>query len=64
MIDDLIDLAYEFDAIEVTYVYKDPITDPDRQLTQVHSESKVKISDEVLMIIDTKIEKIRNSLIK
>lgn len=64
LVDDLIDLAYEFDAIEITYVYKDPTTNPELKLTHVHSVSKILISDEVLKKIDAKVEKIRNLLIK
>ncbi len=64
MVDELIDLAYDFDSIEVEYTYEEPTTYPENRLTQVHSQTKINISDDVLSIINTKIEKIRNDLIK
>ncbi len=64
MVDDLIDLAYEFDAIETVYKYKEPTTNPELKLTTVHSVSEIHITDEVLKIIDTKVKNIRNMLIK
>lgn len=64
LVDDLVDLAYEFDAIEVIYTYKEPTTNPELKLTQVHSVSEIKVSAEVLKKIDAKVETIRNLLIK
>jgi hypothetical protein len=64
LVDDLVDLAYEFDAIEVIYSYKEPTTKPELKLTQVHSVSEIKVSAEVLKKIDAKVETIRNLLIK
>ncbi len=64
LVDNLIDLAYEYDAIEVTYSYKEPTTQPELKLTHIHSVSEIKVTDEVLTIIDTKVDKIRNLLIK
>lgn len=64
LVDDLVDLAYEFDAIEVIYTYKEPTTKPELKLTQIHSVSEIKVSAEVLKKIDAKVETIRNLLIK
>jgi hypothetical protein len=64
LVDDLVDLAYEFDAIEVIYSYREPTTKPELKLTQVHSVSEIKVSAEVLKKIDAKVETIRNLLIK
>jgi hypothetical protein len=64
MIDDLIDLSYEFDAVETVYTYKEPTTIPEKKLTHIHSLSGVKVSDEVLKTIETKIDKIRNLVTK
>ena len=64
LIDSLIDLAYEFDAVETTYEYKKPNTIPESRLTKVHSVTKIVVSGQVLQIIDTKISKIRDLLIK
>jgi len=63
LVDQLIDLAYEFDSIQIDYTYVEPTTYPDKKLTQIHSESKIKISNEVMNVIKGKIESIRNSLI-
>ncbi len=64
LVDDLIDLAYEFDAIEKKYTYKEPTTKPELRLTQIHSVSEIVIPDDVLTIIGEKIDKIRNKIIK
>lgn len=64
LVDQLIDLAYDFDAVEVEYTYEEPTTYPERKLTQIHSRSSINISPEVLAIITGKLEKIRNELIK
>lgn len=64
LIEDLIDLSYEFDAVETAYKYVEPTTDPENKITKIHSETKIVISESVLNVIDSKIEKIRNLLIK
>jgi hypothetical protein len=62
-VDDLIDLAYEFDAIETKYTYKEPTIKPELQLTVIHSVSEIVISDDVLKVIERKIDKIRAKVI-
>ncbi|MGD9993336.1 MAG: hypothetical protein AB7S69_08550 [Salinivirgaceae bacterium] len=64
LVDDLIDLSYEFDAVETNYQYKEPTTLPGEKLTKVHSVTEIVVSDEVLTTIDAKITHIRNLLIK
>lgn len=64
LVDDLIDLAYEFDAIETSYKFIEPTTIPESKLTKVHSETKILVPEAVLSTIDTKISNIRNLLIK
>lgn len=64
LVDKLIDLAYDFDAIEVAYTYVEPTTYPENKLTQVHSQTEINMSEDVLAVIKTKIEDIRNDLIK
>ncbi len=64
LVDELIDLAYDFDSIEVLYTYVEPTAYPENKLTQVHSQTEINISDDILLIINEKIEKIRNDLIK
>jgi hypothetical protein len=64
LVDDLIDLAYEFDGVETTYEFKAPTTIPQSRITKVHSISKIVVSENVLKTIDTKVSNIRNLLIK
>lgn len=64
LVEDLIDLSYEFDAVETVYQYVEPTTDTENKLTHIHSSTKNVISDEVLGVIDSKVERIRNLLIK
>ncbi|MBI9066834.1 MAG: hypothetical protein JEZ09_06035 [Salinivirgaceae bacterium] len=64
LIEDLIDLSYEFDAVETAYKYVEPTTEPENKITRVHSETKIVITESVLKVIDSKIEEIRNLLIK
>jgi len=64
LVDDLIDLSYEFDGVETTYEFKAPTTIPQNRITKVHSISKIVVSESVLKTIDTKVSNIRNSLIK
>lgn len=62
LIDQLIDLAYDFDAIEIEYNYVKPVSDIANKTTTINSTSKVIISKEQLETITKKIEKIRNSI--
>jgi len=64
LVDDLIDLAYEFDGVETTYEYKAPTTIPENWITKIHSISKIVVSENVLKTIDMKVSNIRNLLIK
>lgn len=64
LLNDLIDLSYEFDAVETNYQFKSPTILPEEKLTKVHSVTEIVISDEVLTTIDAKITHIRNLLIK
>ena len=64
LVDELIDLSYEYDGITTEYTYVEPATLPEKHLTVVHSKSKVVVTKEMLTVIDSKIGKIRNSLIK
>ncbi len=62
--DDLIDVFYEYESVEMDYKYAEPTTYPDKKLTQIHSESKVVIPSEVFENIRNKITNIRKSLIQ
>lgn len=63
LIDQLIDLAYDFDAIDIEYKYVKPVTDVANKTTTINSSTKVIISKEQLETISKKIEKIRTSIV-
>lgn len=62
--DKLIDLAYDFDAIDIKYTYEPPTIDEKNRLTIINSKTEVIFSEEQLKTIAEKIEKIRNSIVK
>jgi hypothetical protein len=64
IVDDLIELANEFDGVENRYTFKQPETKADLRLTKIHSETKVIVSPEVLGKITNKIASIRELIIK
>jgi hypothetical protein len=64
LIDDFIDLAYDFDGITTDYVYAETEIIPEEKLAIINSQSKVNISEEQLQGIATKIDNIRNRIIK
>lgn len=61
-LDALIELAYDFDKVEVNYTYVAPTTDDAAKLTTVNSTSEVKISKDLIISITTKVAKIRASV--
>lgn len=63
LIDDLVDLAYEFDGIIYSYSYEQSEVNPDKKHTLVKSKSSVIISEYHLKTITNKISSIRNKLI-
>lgn len=63
LIEQLVDLAYEFDGIIYNYSYDDPVIDSANKLTVINSESRIVISDYHLNIIAEKITKIRDNII-
>lgn len=63
LIDDLVDLAYEFDGIIFSYSYSDSEVQEDKQHTLVNSQSNVIISEYHLETIANKISSIRNKII-
>lgn len=64
LIDGLIDLAYDFDAIEFTYTFEEPVTEADKNFTQVNGKSSTVITDEQLKTITNKIDVIRKKLVE
>ena len=63
LIESLIDLAYDFDGIDVHYTYKKPEVFADKKITIINSESQLVMSEEQLNMISEKITAIRNTII-
>jgi hypothetical protein len=63
LLDDLINLAYDFDAININYTYIKPTTDVDTRTTTINSASEVVISEAHLKTITDRVAEIRNGLI-
>ncbi len=64
LIESLIDLAYDFDGIDVHYTYKKPEVFANKKLTVINSESHLVMSDEQLNMISEKISVIRKTIIE
>ncbi|HUW07463.1 MAG TPA: hypothetical protein VMW01_14540 [Williamwhitmania sp.] len=64
LVDDLVDLAYEFDGIIYNYYYKPPKIDVDNKLITINSESQVVLSGYHLEVITNKIAAIRNKAVQ
>ncbi len=62
--DQLIDLAYDFDGIDIKYTYSPPTIDEKNKLTIINSTSEVIITDQQLKTITEKIEKLRTNIVK
>ena len=62
--DMLIDLAYDFDGIDINYTYEKPTVDVKNKLTVINSKSEVVISEEQLNTIREKVTKIRSFIIE
>ncbi len=62
-IDALIDLAYDFDGIEMKYTFVAPTTDAKNKITTINSKSEIVITDDQLNAITEKVDKIRTSII-
>jgi len=63
LIANLTDLKSDFDQIKFNYQYIEPVTMPDKSLTNIKSKSSVQVDEAVLGNIVTKIKSIRNELI-
>lgn len=64
LIDDFIDLAYDFDGITMEYEYAEPEVIADEKLSIINSKTKVNFTEEQLLAITEKIENIRDKIIK
>jgi hypothetical protein len=63
LIDDLIELAYDFDAISILYTYEKPEVDIANKTTKINSKTEVSITPEHLQAIADKVEMIRNKIV-
>lgn len=63
LVDDLIELAYDFDAIDIQYTYEKPAVDIANKKTKINSKTKVVITPEHLKAIANKVELIRNKIV-
>lgn len=64
LVDNLILLSYDFDAIKTDYKYVEPTTIPEEKLTKVHSKTSAVVSEADLKKLAGQIRDIRNQLIK
>ncbi|MGD9978132.1 MAG: hypothetical protein AB7S54_09395 [Bacteroidales bacterium] len=64
IIDDLIDIAYEFDGIIYSYTYREPKVDPANKLIIINSQSRVIMSEYHVQIISKKIGALRNRIVE
>ena len=63
LVDDLIDLAYDFDAIDIQYTYDKPVVDIANKKTKINSKTVVVITPEHLEAIAEKVKTIRNKIV-
>lgn len=63
LVDELIELAYDFDAIQITYNYEKPEVDVANKKTKINSTTKVSITPEHLKGIAERVEMIRNKIV-
>jgi len=63
LIDDLVDIAYEFDGVIYNYYYEEPVVKEKQKLTIIRSNSNVVISEYHLRTIAEKLSKLRNKII-
>jgi hypothetical protein len=64
LIDDLIDIAYEFDGVIYSYTYREPKIDPENTLIIINSQSRVIMSEYHIQIISKKIGALRNKIVE
>jgi hypothetical protein len=63
LIDDLIELAYDFDAVDIQYTYVKPVVDVANKTTTINSSTKVVITDQHLAEITKAVEALRNKIV-
>jgi hypothetical protein len=63
-IDALIDLAYDFDGIDITYTYSAPTVDVKNKTTVINSKSELNMTDQQIKTIFEKIGVIRKKIVE
>mgnify|MGYP001561723146 FL=1 len=63
LLDQLYDLADDFDGVVVEYEYAKPTVNESKKLTIINSKSKVTITEEEIQVIREKIEALRNQIV-
>jgi len=63
LVDDLIELAYDFYAIDIQYTYEKSTVDIAKKTTKINSKTVVVITPEHLKAIADKVAKIRNKIV-
>lgn len=63
LVNDLIELAYDFDAIDIQYTYEKPQVDIANKKTKINSKTKVVITPEHLKAIAERVKTIRNKIV-
>jgi len=63
LVNDLVELAYDFDAIEIRYTYGKPEVDIANKKTKINSKTEVIITPEHLKAIAERVESIRNKIV-
>jgi len=63
LVDDLIELAYDFDAIDIKYTYEEPVVDIAAKTTVINSRTEVVISKAHLDAIAERVASIRNKIV-
>lgn len=63
LIDNLVDLAYDLDAVDYYYAFEEPEIHVDRNLTVVKGRTEIEFSDELKEQLNVKIKKIRNQIL-
>jgi hypothetical protein len=63
LVNQLIELAYDFDAIDINYKYVKPSTDVANKITTISGTTEVVSTKQQLEAISKKIENLRNSIV-
>lgn len=63
LVDELIELSYDFDAIDIKYTYGPSTVDVASKTTTINSKTEVIITKEHLKAIAARVEKLRNKIV-